>query len=225
MPSVSCVIRSVLCDMRYALCNMQYVICVLRSAFCVLRSALCIMRLGLPPLSTIDFQSLQSKGVMAHTLGPQRMRNNTRSLDWPHPYSSSSSRPQRSSPPPVAAVSRSLSSRSIRTASTGAGFQASTHGPRSSPVCAVCLGSHTHSFIDCTAEHIWDNTYPTSATRTNKHLLLQSSGKSLCVDWQRGRSCSNRSHDDRHICAGCLSNTHGAQGCTRAQTVPPNHSI
>jgi hypothetical protein len=179
----------------------------------------------LPAISTIDFQTLQSKGVLADSLGTHRMRNNLRSLDRHHPYPAPSARPHRDSPAPVATASRPLSSRSVRTTSTGAGFQASTHGPRSPPVCAVCLGSHAHSFIDCTAERIWDNSYPALSTHTNKHLLLRSSGKSLCVDWQRGRGCNNRSHDDRHICAGCLSTTHGAQGCTRAQAVPPSHSI
>ncbi|KAJ8596778.1 hypothetical protein M405DRAFT_725554, partial [Rhizopogon salebrosus TDB-379] len=135
------------------------------------------------------------------------------------------SRPRRISPPPVVTAGRSVPSRSVRTISTGVGFQAGTHGSRTPPVCAVCLGSHTHNFIDCTADRLWDSSYPTLATRNQKHLFLRSSGKSLCVDWQRSRGCTNRSHDERHICAGCLSTTHGAQGCTRAQALPSSHSI
>ncbi|KAG2107915.1 uncharacterized protein F5147DRAFT_531331, partial [Suillus discolor] len=83
-------------------------------------------------------------------------------------------------------------------------------------VCAVCLGRHNHKFIECSAEWLWDGTMLTVATWTNKQLLLRSSEKPLCVDWQRAR-CISQSHDDHHVCSGCLSTSHGAQNCSRAQ--------
>ncbi|KAG2153401.1 hypothetical protein DEU56DRAFT_726833, partial [Suillus clintonianus] len=92
-------------------------------------------------------------------------------------------------------------------------------------VCAVCLGRHTHNFITCAADHLWDNSHPTVSTRVNKALLLRSNNKPLCVDWQRPRGCSQRSHDERHLCAGCLSPAHGSQYCPRAQKVVPGHTL
>ncbi|KAG1853196.1 hypothetical protein DFJ58DRAFT_660954, partial [Suillus subalutaceus] len=92
-------------------------------------------------------------------------------------------------------------------------------------VCAVCLGHNSHSFIDCTADRIWDNTFPALATRVNKQLLLRNSDKPLCVDWQCSRGCSSHSHDERHVCSGCLSSTHGAQVCPRAQTTASTHTL
>ncbi|KAG2093714.1 uncharacterized protein F5147DRAFT_558869, partial [Suillus discolor] len=83
-------------------------------------------------------------------------------------------------------------------------------------VCAVCLGRNNHNFIDCSTDRLWDGVQPTVATRTNKQLLLRASNKPLCIDWQRSR-CTSQSHDDRHICSGCLATTHGAQSCPRVQ--------
>ncbi|KAG2744526.1 hypothetical protein P692DRAFT_20644595, partial [Suillus brevipes Sb2] len=113
---------------------------------------------------------------------------------------------------------KSAAPRNSRTSTgTRSGFQASAHSTRSPAVCAVCLGRNNHSFIECTAERLWDNTFPAVATRTNKHLLLRGSDKPLCVDWQRVGSCSSNAHSERHICSGCLTTTHGAQSCPRAQ--------
>ncbi|KAG1836811.1 hypothetical protein DFJ58DRAFT_669319, partial [Suillus subalutaceus] len=85
-------------------------------------------------------------------------------------------------------------------------------------VCAVCLGSHSHSFVECIAERLWDNKFQTVTTRTNRSLTLRGSDKPLCVDWQRTRGCGSWVHDERHICSGCLATSHGAQNCSRAQT-------
>ncbi|KAG2089432.1 uncharacterized protein F5147DRAFT_561800, partial [Suillus discolor] len=84
-------------------------------------------------------------------------------------------------------------------------------------VCTVCLGSNGHSFIECTADRLWDNSHPSLATRVDKQLLLRKSDKPLCVDWQRSRGCSSHSHNERHICSGCLGKSHGAQQCSCAQ--------
>ncbi|KAG1893532.1 uncharacterized protein F5891DRAFT_891137, partial [Suillus fuscotomentosus] len=80
-------------------------------------------------------------------------------------------------------------------------------------VCAVCLGRHNHSFIECPADRLWDNFYPTVSKRVAKQLLIRSSDKPLCMDWQQGKSCPARSHDEKHLCSGCLSLSHGAQSC------------
>ncbi|KAG2082664.1 uncharacterized protein F5147DRAFT_590319, partial [Suillus discolor] len=92
-------------------------------------------------------------------------------------------------------------------------------------VCAVCLGRTSHNFIECTAVRLWDSSFPAVATRVNKQLLLRSSDKPLCVDWQRARGCSSHSHGERHVCSGCLSTSHGAQLCPHAQTTASSHTI
>ncbi|KAG2747017.1 hypothetical protein P692DRAFT_20738069, partial [Suillus brevipes Sb2] len=121
--------------------------------------------------------------------------------------------------------SASVPARDARTSSRRAGFQDGAHRQQSPAVCAVCLGSHTHSFIECTAERLWNKSHATSATRVNKQLLLRSSNQPLCLDWQRSRGCSTRTHDERHVCTGCLSTTHGSQHCSRAQKVTSDHTL
>ncbi|KAG1835968.1 hypothetical protein DFJ58DRAFT_642451, partial [Suillus subalutaceus] len=64
------------------------------------------------------------------------------------------------------------------------GFQESAHSNCSSAVCAICLGSHSHNFIDCMAERLWDNKFQIVTTHTNRSLTLRGSNKPLCVDWQ-----------------------------------------
>ncbi|KAG1896940.1 uncharacterized protein F5891DRAFT_570877 [Suillus fuscotomentosus] len=56
--------------------------------------------------------------------------------------------------------------------STRSGFQGSAHSTCSPAVCAVCLGRNSHSFIECTAERLWDSAFPAVATCNNKQLLL-----------------------------------------------------
>ncbi|KAG2142406.1 hypothetical protein DEU56DRAFT_733874 [Suillus clintonianus] len=114
------------------------------------------------------------------------------------------------------------SSLGAKSSATSSGFSDGAHSQRSSAVCAVCLGRHNHPFVDCSVDRIWDNSHKTVAKRTNRQLLLRSNDKPLCLDWQRGRGCSTRSHDERHLCAGCLSVTHGAQYCPRTQAVSPS---
>ncbi|KAG2034951.1 hypothetical protein BDR03DRAFT_801203, partial [Suillus americanus] len=70
---------------------------------------------------------------------------------------------------------------------------------------------------ECSAEHLWDNVHATISKQVNKQLLVQSSDKPLCVDWQQGCGCTNRPHDKRHLCSGCLSASHSAQYCPRTQ--------
>ncbi|KAG1730064.1 hypothetical protein EDB19DRAFT_1741483 [Suillus lakei] len=121
---------------------------------------------------------------------------------------------------------RSSAPRTARAAAGArSGFPAGVHNTRSPAVCAVCLGRNSHSFIECTAERLWDSAFPSVATRSNKQLLLRSSDKPLCVDWQRAIGCSSHSHSERHVCSGCLATTHGAQNCPRAQTLAPGHSL
>ncbi|KAG1751042.1 hypothetical protein EDB19DRAFT_1674640 [Suillus lakei] len=134
----------------------------------------------------------------------------------------SPNRKRRSASP----TKRSSAPRTARAAAGAcSGFPAGVHNTRSPAVCAVCLGRNSHSFIECTAERLWDSAFPSVATRSNKQLLLRSSDKPLCVDWQRAIGCSSHSHSERHVCSGCLATTHGAQNCPRAQTLAPGHSL
>jgi hypothetical protein len=112
-----------------------------------------------------------------------------------------------------------------KSARPASGFSNGAHGQRSPAVCAVCLGRNNHSFIECSATRIWDNSLPSASKRINRQLLIRSTDKPLCVDWQRGKACTTRSHDERHLCSGCLSTSHGAQHCTRAQTALPSVSV
>ena len=50
-------------------------------------------------------------------------------------------------------------------------FQTSTAG-RVYSACAVCLGCHPHKIVECTATKLWDNSYPSIATRSNKILSM-----------------------------------------------------
>lgn len=94
-------------------------------------------------------------------------------------------------------------------------FPASTSG-RVYSACAVCLGRHPHKIVECSAPTIWDKSLPTLALRSNKILSLRD-GRPICADWQRSSGCSSSRHDNRHICSGCASPSHGAQECPRAQ--------
>ena len=102
-------------------------------------------------------------------------------------------------------------------------FQASTSG-RVYSACAVCLGRHPHKIVECSAPSLWDKSLPTLAIRTNKILSLRD-GKPICADWQRSSGCSSSRHDNRHICSGCASPSHGAQECPRAQKASGPHSL
>ena len=102
-------------------------------------------------------------------------------------------------------------------------FQTSTSG-RGYSACAVCLGRHPHKIIECNAPSIWDKSLPTLALRSNKILSLRD-GRPVCADWQRSAGCSSSRHDNRHICSGCASPSHGAQECPRAQKASGSHSL
>jgi hypothetical protein len=102
-------------------------------------------------------------------------------------------------------------------------FPASTSG-RVLSACAVCLGRHPHKIIECNTATTWDKSLPTIALRSNKVLSLRD-GRPICADWQRSAGCSSSRHDNRHICSGCASPTHGAQECPRAQKASGPHSL
>lgn len=153
--------------------------------------------------------------------------SNIRAAPSDTPYTQRSKRSRRSKSPrnqTRAASPKNSNSRSTRPADLRAVFRDGAQGTRSPAVCAVCLGRNKHSFIECTVERLWDGTSPTVATRVNKQLLVRGSEKPLCVDWQRAR-CISQSHDDRHICSGCLATTHGAQNCSRAQTTSSDLTV
>ncbi|KAG2113841.1 uncharacterized protein F5147DRAFT_570836, partial [Suillus discolor] len=116
--------------------------------------------------------------------------------------------------------SRNKSARQDKTPRSSAGFSNGAHGQRSPAVCAICLGHNNHPFAECPADRLWDNSYSTISK-----WVLRHSDKPLCVDWQRGRSCPSRLHDERHLCSGCLSLSHGAQNCPRAQTLSSSVSL
>ncbi|KAH7910922.1 hypothetical protein BJ138DRAFT_990927, partial [Hygrophoropsis aurantiaca] len=82
--------------------------------------------------------------------------------------------------------------------------------------CATCLGRHAHKIQDCDAPKTWDQQHNTLAHRRNKQLSFRD-GRPLCIDWQCPKGCTSPTHDDRHLCSGCGSTSHGAQRCPRAQ--------
>ncbi|KAG1897476.1 uncharacterized protein F5891DRAFT_957229, partial [Suillus fuscotomentosus] len=75
---------------------------------------------------------------------------------------------------------------------------------------------------ECSADRIWDNSVPTVSKRVHRQLLTRNTDKPLCIDWQRGKSCSTCSHDECYLCSGCLSHSHGAQYCARTQASLPS---
>jgi len=102
-------------------------------------------------------------------------------------------------------------------------FQAGAGG-RVYSACAVCLGRHPHRIVECEAKMLWDSSHPSLAIRSNKILAMRD-GRPICGDWQRVSSCPSSRHDNRHICSGCASSSHGAQNCSRAQKIPGSHSL
>ena len=112
-------------------------------------------------------------------------------------------------------LQRALPSDKASSSSRRPYFQAGTGG-RVYSACAVCLGRHPHKVIDCAATMLWDNTLPALATHSNKVLVMQDR-RALCADWQCASGCPTSHHDNRHICSGCASTSHGAQECPRAQ--------
>ncbi|KAG2352861.1 hypothetical protein BDR07DRAFT_1312129, partial [Suillus spraguei] len=102
------------------------------------------------------------------------------------------------------------------------GFFSGAHGQGSPAVCAVCLGRTRHSFIECSIECIWDKSHPTVSKCLNCQLLIQTTDKPLCLNWQHGQGCKTHSHTECHLCSGCLSASHGAQFCPRTQAVTAN---
>ena len=102
-------------------------------------------------------------------------------------------------------------------------FQAGASGKVYS-ACAVCLGRHPHKIVDCVAPSLWDNSHPALAIRSNKILSMRD-GRPICGDWQRLSGCNSARHDNRHLCSGCGSTAHGAQGCPRAQKIPSANSL
>ncbi|KAG2749674.1 hypothetical protein P692DRAFT_201865201 [Suillus brevipes Sb2] len=58
-------------------------------------------------------------------------------------------------------------------------FQGSAHSTRSPAVCTVCLGRNSHSFIECTAERLWDSAFPAVATPQQQTTTLAKLGQSM----------------------------------------------
>lgn len=102
-------------------------------------------------------------------------------------------------------------------------FQAGTYG-RAYSACAVCLGRHPHKIIDCNSPTLWDKILPTLTHRINKVLSMRD-GRAVCADWQRAVGCTSSRHDNRHICSGCASPSHGARDCPRAEKITSSHTL
>lgn len=89
--------------------------------------------------------------------------------------------------------------------------------PKALPVCAVCLGRHSHNVYNCNALRTWNSAHATTSKRTKGELRLRSNSAPLCIEWQRARGCPSTKHDAKHICSGCNQTSHGAQQCPRSQ--------
>ena len=110
------------------------------------------------------------------------------------------------------------------TSTRRADFQEGTAG-RVYSTCAICLGCHPHKIVECNSTMLWDNSFPSLATHSNKLLTMWDGSKFVCTDWQCTSSCSTSRHDSRHFCSGCASPSHGAQEFPRAQKVLSTHSL
>lgn len=158
------------------------------------------------------FQSVGTRSsvdVVSHTSNHRRGRHSTTPAA-PRPSQGGRNRSRS----PATQYNAPLSS---KYADSVSGFSNGAHSQRSSAVCAICLGRNHHSFVECIADHLWDGSRKSITKHINKQLVVGSNGNPLCVDWQRGRGCSTRSHDEWHLCSRCLSPSHGAQHCSRAQ--------
>jgi hypothetical protein len=89
---------------------------------------------------------------------------------------------------------------SFFSSSNPSGFSNGAHSQRSPAVCTVCLGRNCHSFVECAADQIWDNSRKVVSKRLNRQLLLCSNDKPLCVDWQRGRGCTTSAISVQVVC-------------------------
>jgi hypothetical protein len=95
-------------------------------------------------------------------------------------------------------------------------FSYGTNG-RAYPVCAVCLGRHSHNVFSCDALKTWDGAHSTITKRIKGTLYLRSNSAPMCIEWQRSRGCDSAKHDEKHLCSGCSQRSHGAQTCPRSQ--------
>ena len=90
--------------------------------------------------------------------------------------------------------------------------------PKAHPICAICLGSHMHNVFSCDVSRTWDGHHVTLAKRSRGDLCLRGNNAPICMEWQRARGCFSTKHDTKHVCSGCGTASHGAQGCPQAQT-------
>jgi hypothetical protein len=87
---------------------------------------------------------------------------------------------------------------------------------QSRATCAICLGNGPHNVTKCSLDNFWDGT-KARCRRNEDGRIINPSGQTLCIDWQRPKGCTARDHDHRHECSGCGRQDHGAQHCPRAQ--------
>jgi hypothetical protein len=93
--------------------------------------------------------------------------------------------------------------------------------PPPASACVLCLGrasAHPEGLPKCRPDRFWDNSGPTFCERNERgDMVRRSDGRTpICFNFNRG-VCSSKSHPERHLCSGCGSNRHNAQGCALAQ--------
>ena len=90
--------------------------------------------------------------------------------------------------------------------------------------CSVCLGRHSHLIHKCENGSLWDGS-DTFCHRGTEGQLILKKGTTICSDWQCPLGCKASGHAAHHMCSGCGSTNHGAQGCPRAEKAQSAHSI
>ena len=77
--------------------------------------------------------------------------------------------------------------------------------------CQICLSRKKHAIRKCQASTLWDGQHKTRCSRTPDRKIIDSSGHTLCSNWNQTIGCNDKSSRHIHECSGCGESSHGAQ--------------
>ncbi|KZV60375.1 hypothetical protein PENSPDRAFT_671720 [Peniophora sp. CONT] len=142
--------------------------------------------------------------------------------DNPSSSSSSNTRAVYSNIPRTSRPARggSSSSSSFRTNTSTASSSALVR-----TACALCLGRQQHNPYTCSSKSLfYFPDKPTFVVKDAPGSFLTRSGKAVCLKYNIGTCTNGDSCTRKHICSGCGTASHGAQGCSFSHEGKSSHS-